>query len=212
MKYCKKIYSLLLATLTIVSTVSMCKVTSFADEKAIVDEEMAKKMGVKVSDIEFSNIDLKTIDRLFNKTKQMSFDTPIGIASESIETTTFSWWELMALYNVQSYLYDLHVDKISKSTAVDLTTHIVESLTAMSLTKFGNLFGIKIATIYSYVSLAVKLLDNEANKVMTTWLRDGRDLLYKAANSNKKQVTLKYVKLTWKTSGHSIITGGMILK
>lgn len=47
---------------------------------------------------------------------------------------------------------------------------------------------------------------------MVKWAKAGEDLLNKALDTGKSRIKLKFMKLTWKTTGFSIITGGIILK
>lgn len=172
--------------LTTITTFSFFDISNLQANENVISYDLAKKLNVKVSDVEFSNINENQLDRIFLSLNTNYFDTPIGIASESIETTTFTWWELLTLYNIQTYLYDLHVDKISKEKAESLTTSIVGSLTAVSLKKFEKLFGIRLYSIPSFVAIAIKTLNDQADSVMMTWLKDGRELIQRAANMNKK--------------------------
>lgn len=143
---------------------------------------------------------------------QYMFNDYIGIPSESIETTTFTWKELLYMYNIQQALYDAHVDAITETECKFLISSLIQSASSSILSILKQTFGAKVSIIYILATLPPKLLGINEKRVMTKWLKDGRDLLYKALDTRKHEVTIKYVKLTWKTSGHSIITGGLILK
>ena len=186
--------------------------TSFAKEnKNNIDENIAKKLDINPSDVEFSNIDIYSVNRILSNNQSM-FNDYIGISSESIETTTFTWKELLYMYNIQRALYDQHVDDISETECKFLISSLVENASSWILKRLKKVFGSKVIKIYTIIKTPLKLLGISEKRIMTKWLKDGKDILYKALNTGKREVTIKYVKLTWKTSGHSIITGGIILK
>lgn len=184
----------------------------------VVNENVAEKLGVAVSDVEFSNISEQTIDRLFLNIRPNRLETPIGIASESIEEETFTWGELLALYNIQVNMYKFHIKERSQSSAEFLISAAITNAPAYAINKIIKLYGFNIpylgvsGSVAGFLVFLGKFINNESYNVMTRWLNDGEMLLKKALETNRKEVTLKYVKLTWKTSGHSIISGGMVLK
>ena len=47
---------------------------------------------------------------------------------------------------------------------------------------------------------------------MLRWISDGIDLIDKALDTGLSRVTMKFMRLTWKTTGFSVITGGIILR
>lgn len=209
----RKISLLLILSLGITPILSSInQSTSFAKEsKTTIDENIAKKLGVDPSDVEFSNIDIDAVNRILSNNQYM-FNDHVGISSESIETTTFTWKELLYMYNIQQDLYDAHVEAITETECEFLISSLVKGGSSWILKQLKKVFGSKVIKIYTIISMPLKLLGISEKRVMTKWLKDGKDLLYKALDTGKSEVTIKYVKLTWKTSGHSMITGGIILK
>lgn len=57
---------------------------------------------------------------------QYMFNDYIGIPSESIETTTFTWKELLYMYNIQQALYDAHVDAITETECKFLISSLIQ--------------------------------------------------------------------------------------
>ena len=174
---------------------SINKSTSFAKEsKTTIDENIAKKLGVDPSDVEFSNIDIDAVNRILSNDQYM-FDDHIGIPSESIETTTFTWKELLYMYNIQQALYDAHVDAITETECKFLISSLIQGASSSILSILKKTFGAKVSIIYILATLPPKLLGISEKRVMTRWLKDGRDLLYKALDTKKREVTIKYTRL-----------------
>lgn len=183
---------------------------SYAEElmETKINDITAKKLGIKASDVEFSNIDNATINRIFSGIKP-SF---IGINSETIETRTFTRSELVAMRKMQEAVFDWHVGNISKSTAEYLIDSAMAALSGTAVAKLSAVLGIKLGGGYIVLKTLIGAIDNSSRNTMTRWLKDGRNLIQKALDTGKSKVTLKYVKISWKTSGVSIISGGIILK
>lgn len=216
MKNKKRKLSLLLALILGITPIlsSFDKTTTYAEEvkETKLNKKLTDKLGIELSDIEFCNFDISVLNKILLGIQSRSLDGTIGIASESIETETFTWGELLTMYNVQRTLYDLLVDEISLTEGKYLIEGAISSASSVILEKLKMVFGLKIYVIYKIVTVPPKLIDLGAKEIMKKWLRDGMTLMEKALNSGKKQVTIKYMKVTWKTSGHSIMSGGAIIK
>lgn len=86
-----KLKKTIVLLLTIVTTFSFFGISNLQAKENIISYDLAKKLNVNVSDVEFSNINENQLDRIFSSLSTNYFDTPIGKASESIETTTFTY-------------------------------------------------------------------------------------------------------------------------
>lgn len=211
MKHDKKIAMLLSLTLGVSPLItSVGSIKSYADNKkeSKINEATAKKLGVKESDVEFSNIDSDLVNDILSEIKP-NF---VGITSETIETKVFTRSELIALRKIQDAIYEWYVDELSTSDVQYLVKAAFNSLSSISAKKLGFLLGFKVGAVYSGVSLLLGLINKQHKSVMLRWIKDGRVLLRNAIGTGRRTVKLKYVKLSWKTSNMSIITGGIILK
>lgn len=211
MKQKKKISLLLALALGITPVIYSFETNkTYAEEfrETKINEFMAKKLGIKTSDVIFSNFDTNFLIRYFNHIKP----TYVGIASETIETITYTREELLALKKIQDAVYRWHTKKISKSDCQFIVERALDGLTGWAVKKIGLVTGIKIAAVRYTVSTMLDFVNNSGYNTMKKWLEDGNDLIQKAIDTGKNNVTLKYMKITWKTSDISIISGGAILK
>ena len=159
-----------------------------------ITEEQAKKLGITLDDIEFSNIDLNSLNSYLSQdVKLLGYGPMIGIATESIETRTFTRYELKEIKKAQKYIRDYYIGNIGKETLKDY------------LSSFAGY-------TVSFLLGRLDIIDRQNTAVMLRWISDGIDLIDKALDTGRSRVTMKFMRLTWKTTGFSVITGGIILR
>lgn len=140
----------------------------------------------------FKIIDLNALKSYLSQdVKLLGYGPMIGISTESIKTRTFTRYELEEIKKAQKYIRDYYIEKIGKETLKDY------------LSSFARY-------IVSFLLGRLDIIDRQNTGVMLRWISDGIDLIDKALDTGRSRVTMKFMKLTWKTTGFSVITGGII--
>lgn len=168
-----------------------------------ITEEQAKLINLDYNDIIFSNFDNDLLNSYLNRPLIMPKSVMVGVPSESLETRTFTRSELQQLKKAQTIVRDYYKGTLNKSSFISL----IKGANTMLAFKFP-----RASLLGTLIIKDLESSDKMGKQVMIKWSTDGLNLINKALSTGKSRVKIKYMRLTWKTTGFSIITGGAILK
>lgn len=170
-----------------------------------ITRNQAEEIGLNYDEIEFSNFDIDLLNSYLGNVMHPLRQGMVGIPSESLETKTFTRSQLQEMKKAQILVRDYYQGKIGENA-------FISGLEAISDVVLKIIFSNGRASAISDMFIkSLRKADEDEKQVMIKWATDGLNLINKALGTGRSSVKLKYMKLTWKTTGFSIITGGAII-
>lgn len=170
-----------------------------------ITREQAEEIGLDYDEIEFSNFDIDLLNSYLGKMLYPLRQGMVGIPSESLETKSFTRAQLQEMKKAQTLVRDYYQGRVSE-------TKLIQGLRALNNVVVKMLFNNgQVGTAIDMIIESFKKSNEDERQVMIKWATDGLNLINKALNTGRSSVKLKYMRLTWKTTGFSIITGGAII-